>query len=113
VKKEGKGGNMKNPETITIHVNWRKEEIWTTPPIIKVPRSGVLEWSVAGEGYHFALNFGYNSPYEKEQYQAGPGGSIPVQVLSDAPFGEYKYTIAVFNDGNLLIEDPRFIVRRG
>lgn len=104
---------MNNREQIMIHVK-KDEEIFTTPAKPKVPRGGALEWKVAGGGYHFALNLGYNSPceLEEEPYHAEPGGSITANVRSDAPFDEYKYTIAVFKDGEFLIEDPRFIVRR-
>jgi hypothetical protein len=113
VKKEGKGGNMNGPAIIKIHVK-KDEEIFTTPNRPRVPRNGILEWE-CDRDYHFALNLGPNSPCkpEEEPYHAGPGETIKANVRSDAPFGEYKYTIAVFKEGEFFIEDPRFIIQGG
>lgn len=101
---------MNAPTKFKIHVK-ENGEIFTTPPSDRVPRNGEIEWTCDND-YHFALSLGYNSPCEKEQDCAGPGGTITAQVRPDAPYGEYKYVVAVFKDGKLLIEDPRFIVRR-
>ena len=101
-----------NKQGIKIHVK-SDGEISTTPHRPVEPRNGVLEWKCDKKDYHFALNLGYNSPCEEEQYHAGPGGTITAKVRPDAPFGEYKYIIAVFKEGEFFIEDPRFIIRGG
>lgn len=101
---------MKEPTKFMIHV--KDGDISTTPSIDSVPRGGVLEWRCQDKHYHFALNLGYNSPCDKIKEQAGPDGEITLTVMTDASPGEYKYFIAVFKDGDLLTEDPRFIVRR-
>ncbi len=101
---------MKGPTSFTIHV--KGEDISTTPPIDSVHRGGVIKWKCQDKDYHFAVNLGYNSPCNKIKEQAGPDGEITLTEMTDASPGEYKYFIAVFKDGDLLTEDPRFIVRR-
>jgi len=99
---------MKKPTRFMIHV--QDGEIKITPHSDKVSREGIIEWRCE-QGCIFAINLGYNLPCEEQQHQGKKGEPIEVHVRSDAPFGEYKYTIAVFKDEKLLIEDPRFIVR--
>lgn len=108
---------MKNPTKFKIHVSKVDKDIFTSPPNERVRRNGVLEWTCAPPHYHFALNFGYNSPCDIIQEHAGPGETITATVRPDALYGEYKYFVAVFKEGEegeegeFLIEDPRFIIR--
>ena len=101
---------------IKLEVNEEgKKEIVTYPPRLRVRREKRIKWEcdpdTAG-GYYFVVNLGHNSPHNEETFQAPPGGTITVQIRSDAPFDEYKYTIVLFNtNGECFIEDPRFIVR--
>ena len=77
---------------------------------IKTKHKDTIVW-VNDEGCPFSLNFGWNFPFEKYHYEAMAGEKIAIQVPKEAVHGDYKYTIAVYdNDKKVWIDDPRFII---
>ncbi|MCX7735075.1 MAG: hypothetical protein N2319_00035 [Candidatus Kapabacteria bacterium] len=61
------------------------------------------------------LFFGWNSPFKETQIHLERKGNIfqgDLEVLSDAPNGKYKYFVAIFKNGKIIIDDPEVIIRR-
>ena len=76
-----------------------------------VKREDTIEW-VCENDYSFAVHFGWDSPLGKGRYRAGIRDIINDKVPANAPFGEHKYFVAVFDGNNIWTDDPRIIIRR-
>ena len=77
---------------------------------IKTKQNDKITW-VNEENRPFSINFGWDFPFKNQHYEATERKSITVMVPNAAPHGDYKYTIAVFdNDGKVWIDDPRIII---
>jgi hypothetical protein len=79
-------------------------------PTVQVKRGHDIEWVCSTGDY--AVHLGWESPCEKGRYRAGKGEPVTGQVLQGAPYGRYKYSVAVHQDGKVWTDDPDIIVRR-
>lgn len=82
---------------------------------IKTKHKDTIKW-INDEDRPFSINFGWDFPFEKQHYQAkkpkqGEKKEISIDVPKESPHGDYKYTIAVYDDdGMVWIDDPRIII---
>lgn len=73
-----------------------------------------IEWVCEGKGL-YCLNFGWDSPFEKVNYEAPRGDRISIRVPDDARRGRYKYVVSVSDDiqRRIFSDDPWIIIKGG
>jgi len=80
-------------------------------PEIRIVPGERLIWQNTHSTHHIAIHIGWDSPLLQTSYQAGPGESIEADVPFNAPQGDYKYLVAIFDGEKIWMDDPRFIIR--
>jgi len=100
-----------NIHEIVITVG-KDDEFLYEPLIVKMKRGDTIVWTFGNEGYHFAVNIGWNTPLDMMQDQGTSKEPIIGKVREDAPNDRYKYFVAAFDlkKNILLTDDPDFIV---
>jgi hypothetical protein len=111
-----KGGNMPKPtdeagSDVQVTIVLEDAIVKCTPACAYLRRGQTIEWICQGN-FPFAIHMGYDTPFEKEHYQAPPRQSIRLSIAPSHRYGRYKYTVAVFDGENVWIEDPELIIRR-
>lgn len=91
--------------TITVE----KGRLFYSLPSFFAKRGDTIKWT---SSYPFAIDLGWESPLLKERYQVNAKKLVGTKVRRDAPYGRYKYFVAVWNGKKILTDDPEFIVRR-
>lgn len=75
-------------------------------------RGDVIEWQCV-TGQPFTVEFGWKSPFPEVSYPAAKGMIVKLEVPPKAANGQYKYTVAVFDEksGKVYTLDPDMIIR--
>lgn len=97
--------------TMTIEINCSMGDFDYSDRSIRLNRGDVVRWVCKDPKAHFAIHIGWNSPFSKCRYRAGPGGVIEIEVPNEASMGCYKYHVAVFDGREIWTDDPEFIIR--
>jgi len=77
---------------------------------IKTKHKDIIKW-INDEQCAFSISFGWDSPFGECYLQAREGETIKTEVPAEAQNGDFKYTIAVYDDGKVWIDDPRIIIK--
>jgi hypothetical protein len=101
--------NIAKAKRHSVAITVQKGRFSYIPASFFVKRGDIIEWRCK---YPFAIDLGWESPLHKERHKVGPKRTIGDRVRSDAPYGRYKYFVAVWDGKNIWTDDPEFIVRR-
>jgi hypothetical protein len=97
------GGSMNSsPHVAALHAG---QHGGVNVPRLKVRRGDTVDWQFDGP---FAIDFQTLSPFDDVFFQGS--GSLQQQVRQDAASGSYKYSVAIFDDGQIHLADPEIIV---
>lgn len=101
-----------NPEThvVTITVDEDGDFSYENP-LIWVDGGDTIVWECTNK-CPFAVHIGWDSPLEKGRFRSADGSNKTTVVPKNARSGYYRYTVAVFLDGNIWMDDPEVIIRR-
>ena len=109
-QEEGQQGGKK---PIEINITQKDGDLSYDPCCPKVKRGDLIHWICEREnGDYFAVHIGWNTPLDEGRYRKPCGAKIVAQVDDDAQYGEYKYSVSVFDGSDIWTDDPIFIVRR-
>ena len=105
---------MAEQKKITLIIE--NEELDCDKPRIKLIRPkkcDTVKWVCDKAIKKFAIDFGWNTPFEEVCYQSSQGAIKPIFKDKVPAAGRYKYTVCAENtNGDLLIDDPHIIIRR-
>lgn len=63
--------------------------------------------------YPLAVQFGWNTPLERDSYTNPKAGELTVVVPAGVRNGQYKYTVAVWYDNRIITGDPDIVAKPG
>lgn len=97
--------------TVTVTVALKDGIVQCTPDCAYVRRGQNIEWKCERD-FAFAIHLGYDSPFERAQYQVPRQERIRLNIPKEIPHGRYKYVVALYDGEKVWIEDPQLIILR-
>ena len=98
-----------SPETQLVMITIKEGYLEYDEPYLQVHPGDTIKWSCA---HPFVVRFDVDSPMEKEWQRGGSGIYATDVIRREAPYGRYKYFVAVWDGSQILTDDPELIVRR-
>lgn len=100
--------------TITINCSIKGDFTYDYDPPCQQVRlnkdQDTVKWVCAKDIKRFALNFGWNTPFERGRYQL-ENKDIRPDFHRDVRHGQYKYSVSVLmKDGDIWTDDPDIII---
>ena len=80
--------------TVAVTIALRDGMVQCTPDCVYARHGQAIEWKCE-EDFPFAIHLGYDSPFEREYYQATRQQPIRLNIANDTHRGRYKYVVAV------------------
>jgi hypothetical protein len=102
---------VRDPETHTITITvGEKGDFKYDNPLVWAYQGDTIVWECTNN-CPFAIHIGWNSPLDKGRYRSVDGNNKEAKVKEAAQPGNYSYTVAVYIDGEIWMDDPPFIVK--
>ncbi len=99
----------------TVRISMQGNSIQVSPSRVLVRQGGVITWDAGTNGPPFALvvqRHGTVFPGRAANSMRGrSGNALRVPVGPRADTTTYKYTVVVYHNGQMVIEDPEIVVQ--